>query len=95
MADNCIIRLCECITGLKIRIIGKIRETTSNITQQQSVVLIVILLTTFIVVDVIYIVRGFRGDSKSSIEVEHIKQVDTELLKPIQYDTIPEYRHGQ
>ncbi len=77
----------ERAAGVIDRCRGMIREAMARLTPRQRVVLLAILFTTFVVVDVIYIVRGFRGGPGGSLKIEHIKQ--PEILKPTQHDTIP------
>ncbi len=77
----------ERAAGVIDRCRGTIREATARLSPRQRVVLLAILFTTFVVVDVIYIVQGFRGGPAGSLEIEHIKQ--PEILKSTQHDTIP------
>lgn len=95
MADNPFVRLRKAVAGYKNALMDKIREATSKLTERQSRIILAVLFAVFVTVDVIYIVRGFRGESASQIEIEHLRQVEIETQKPIQNDTIPEYAPGQ
>ncbi len=80
-------RLRRCATGAVEKCKGRLREATARLTPRQRVVVLSILFSTFVVVDIVYIARGLRGDGARELEIEHLRQI--EILKPIHYDSIP------
>jgi hypothetical protein len=95
MAANPFARARECAKGIVEKSDGKIREATSRLSPRQRTVLLSILFATFVIVDVIYIVQGFRGAGAHVPEIQHLKQIETEILNPIQNDTIPKQSVGR
>lgn len=71
--------------GLKARL--------EALTPKQRLRLVAVIFAVFVIVDIIYIIDGFRDGGSRGIEVEHIQQVELENQNNYQNDTIPEPGH--
>jgi hypothetical protein len=96
MADKALFaRAHKCVTGCVRKCKRKIRKATARLSPQQRIVLLAILFATFVVVDIIYIAQGFKGDNTDSLEIQHLKQMETEIFNTTQNDTTTETGIGQ
>ena len=86
MQDNPVVKFRKAVSDNKKKILGKIREATGRLTQKQTYVLLAILFTAFVAVDVIYIVRGFRGQG-GQLEIQHVRAVEVEQTNNKENDT--------
>lgn len=94
MRDSHIIRLFRVFGALRNLALTQIRERLDRLTPRQRLRLVGVLFVLFLIVDIIYIVRGFTVGGSPPLEIEHIKQIpigstlrdSINLINPLDYE---------
>lgn len=93
MRDSNLYKFFRVFGALRNLALSQIRERLDRMTPRQRLRLVAVLFVLFLIVDILYIVRGFTGSGNSEIKIEHIRQIpigstvpDSILLNPLDYE---------
>lgn len=94
MKDSYVIRFFRVFGALRNLALTQIRQRLDRLTPRQRLRLVGVLFVLFLIVDIIYIVRGFTVGGNPTFEIEHIKQIpigstlrdSINLINPLDYE---------
>lgn len=87
MRDNIFRRAQVAIADRTDKVAAWFKKMLARLSSKQRLIIVIAAFVLFMIVDVIYIVNGFKGAEQSNIEIEHLRYIDLETIKPIEYDT--------
>lgn len=82
MKDSYVIRFFRVFGALRNLALTQIRQRLDRLTPRQRLRLVGVLFVLFLIVDIIYIVRGFAGSENPPLEIEHIEQIPIDSMLP-------------
>lgn len=89
MKDNPVKKVSDAARSVWGHTTKKLRWELDLLSPRQRLYLVLGLVALFVVVDVVYIVGGFKGDAKAGPQIEHLQQLSVEPENQIEHDSIP------
>lgn len=76
MKGNAVSKVFCKLRTAKNKVRDRLKNGLEGLSPRQRVTLVGVLFFAFVVIDVIYIINGFKGSKTPEIEIQHIRQVD-------------------
>ncbi len=93
MKDNNLYKFFRVLGALRHLALSYIRARLDRLTPRQRLRLVALLFVLFLIADICFILRGFRGKDVALPEIEHMVPVSVSILPTDSIDPIKSYDH--